>query len=439
MASRDPCTCHTCLEDGGAGGAQLMPPRIVYALASLSSLACITLLQRHAILRWCHAGTLKHVRTLSSRAAASLESALRKAFALPPPRAQRLQQKADAAVAGLPFCEAELHFSAGTHRTSSGERPPPTRLRIHDARGEEARFRLHEHSFELVRAPPYDRSLDLYDAAAVVARLYPQIEQLLLSQLPGATRVLIFDHLLRKRSREAAELAEARRRAGAGADESTLQPKTRFLGRPVEVVHGDYTARSGYSRARQLLQPYCSEEEIDGALRERFVFVNVWHHFGARPAQTDPLALCVWGSFTPRDVRTRRLIFPHRTGETYQASFSKQQRWVYFSELSREEALLIKVFDSRDDGETSRFSVHSAFRLPEQLGADAASLVERESVELRAVVLYGKGLESIAPNFQNASMAGPDAPPKVQEQARLTEQELYMKSESHVLDPSEEW
>ena len=33
----------------------------------------------------------------------------------------------------------------------------------------------------------------------------------------------------------------------------------------------------------------------------------MWHPFGAEPVATDPLALCVWGSFTPRDVMTMLL------------------------------------------------------------------------------------------------------------------------------------
>ena len=48
--------------------------------------------------------------------------------------------------------------------------------------------------------------------------------------------------------------------------EADLKPKTRFLEMPLGHVHGDYTVRSGFTRARQLLEPYCTAKEIDAAL-----------------------------------------------------------------------------------------------------------------------------------------------------------------------------
>lgn len=193
---------------------------------------------------------------------------------------------------------------------------------------------------------------------------------------------------------------------------------------------GDYTARSGYTRARQLLLPHCSEEEVERALASRVAFVNVWHPFGAQPVAADPLALAVWGSFGPADVMTHRLHFAHRVGEIYRARYSPSQRWVYFSGVSRHEAILIKVFDSRDDGVTARFSLHAAFRTREQeaaaQGAPLPPPPPRESIELRALVLYGEGLERLAPSFGNVSMAPHDATPKVKEQARLTELEVCL-------------
>ncbi|KAL3931155.1 MAG: hypothetical protein SGPRY_001243 [Prymnesium sp.] len=336
----------------------------------------------------------------------------------------------DEAVAGLPSVESTLNFCGGTHSlTSSSSRGSSSqvkRMRIYDGRPASRRFSLEAHSFELSRAPHYDSSLvDMYDCDSVTRHFYPCVEKMLLSRITGAKRVLIFDHLLRNKARASEEIEERRRELGSDADPRELQPKTRFLELPLSNVHGDYTARSGPSRARQLLEPYCSEEQREEALGSRFALVNVWHAFGPQPVRADPLAMCVWGSFGPSDVATKRLVFPHRVGETYQGLHSPKQKWVYFSEVSRDEAILIKVFDSLDDGKSARFSLHSSFRLPEQDGPDASLLPVRESIEIRCLVLYGPGTEQLAPHFCNASLAGPGAPEKARAHAELTENEMY--------------
>ena len=69
----------------------------------------------------------------------------------------------------------------------------------------------------------------------------------------------------------------------------------------------------------------------------------------------------------------------------------------------------------------------------------AASLPIRESIELRALVLYGEGLESLAPKFSNVSMPHAESPAKVHEQARLTELEIYNLLKAEILPAGDEW
>ncbi len=51
--------------------------------------------------------------------------------------------------------------------------------------------------------------------------------------------------------------------------------------------------------------------------------------------------------------------------------------------MERDEVLLIKGWDSRDDGR-ARFAPHGAFRLPDQ----DATLRPRESIEIRAYAIF---------------------------------------------------
>merc|ERR1712060_645433 len=71
------------------------------------------------------------------------------------------------------------------------------------------------------------------------------------------------------------------------------------------------------------------------------------------------------------------------------------QRWVFFSDVQPTEAILLKTFDSQNDGNTSRFCIHSAFRPDDQ----DDELPCRKSAEVRLLVFWGEDLESFASNF----------------------------------------
>jgi hypothetical protein len=58
-------------------------------------------------------------------------------------------------------------------------------------------------------------------------------------------------------------------------------------------------------------------------------------------------------------------------------------RWFYFPQLERNEVILLKCYDSKEDGR-AHFTAHSAFEDPTR-GPDAAS---RESIEVRALVFW---------------------------------------------------
>eukprot|EP00929_Paragymnodinium_shiwhaense_P013989 TRINITY_DN121843_c0_g1_i1.p1 TRINITY_DN121843_c0_g1~~TRINITY_DN121843_c0_g1_i1.p1 ORF type:complete len:404 (-),score=75.63 TRINITY_DN121843_c0_g1_i1:217-1428(-) len=356
----------------------------------------------------CLAGLQRLVRRSSSRAAVHAE------------------------VEGLPAVDSYLNFGGGTHtKNEEGKEldiPQATPVKIYDGRADVARFKLHEHSFELVSIPDIGkkaRKLDLYDPSVLMEQFAPLAEALALQRCPGATRAIAFDHIVRNPERLEAELAIAAKEREARAarqpvsgdenaqdrssnqpkletpsKEAPLSPQTPYLMGALANVHGDYTARSGSMRARQLLQPYATEAAIDTALANRVAIINVWYPFST--VRSDPLAMCTWSSMSPQDVCTNRMTFKHRVAETYKASWSERQRWVYFSEVTADEAVLLKTFDSLDDGTTARFSIHSAFKLPEQERRAAEGLPAlpvRESVEVRLMVFWGEEQKSLAKDF----------------------------------------
>lgn len=62
---------------------------------------------------------------------------------------------------------------------------------------------------------------------------------------------------------------------------------------------------------------------------------------------------------------------------------SARHRWAYFSEMTRDEALVFKQHDSQVNG-AARFTPHSAFDIPD-VPPDAPL---RESIEIRCLVIY---------------------------------------------------
>ncbi len=70
------------------------------------------------------------------------------------------------------------------------------------------------------------------------------------------------------------------------------------------------------------------------------------------------------------------------TGENYSLCFSPAHKWFFFPRMAKDEALLFKVFDNKEDG--PRFVFHTAFDDPDT-PADAPP---RRSIEIRAIAFF---------------------------------------------------
>jgi hypothetical protein len=227
---------------------------------------------------------------------------------------------------------------------------------IADARALAEPPTLDREGFALVRHET--QVTDFYDQRAVEEVYYPEIARLL-QGVTGATEVHIFDHTLRVED-------DAKRRAHS----------TRL---PVSVVHNDYTERSGPQRVRDVLAP----DKAERFLAHRFAMVNVWRSFGAS-AERFPLAVADGRTVPSADYIPVDLVYPDRIGEIYQNAHSAGQRWYYFPDMQRDEALLLKCFDSAMDGRT-RYTAHSGFANPRA----PSETPPRESIEVRTLLSFG--------------------------------------------------
>jgi hypothetical protein len=216
---------------------------------------------------------------------------------------------------------------------------------------------LEHEGFQLLTAPT--RVRDFSDEEAIRTRYYAETIALL-EELTGASRVVVFDHTIR-------------RRIPGATDRATGIPR-----QPVPRVHNDYTVKSGPQRVRDLLG-----EEADSLLHKRFSVINVWRPIRG-PVQDSPLAVADARSVADQDLVATDLIYPDRTGEIYYVKFNPEHKWFYAPAMREDEVMLIKCYDSVDDGR-ARFVPHSAFVDP----TTPAGAPPRESIELRTLVFYG--------------------------------------------------
>ena len=217
---------------------------------------------------------------------------------------------------------------------------------------------LDREGFRLLRYPTAVG--DLYDDEAIKQVYYPEIQALLRREL-GVSRVIIFDVTRRSDS-----TAGARNRDG--------------LRGPATRVHVDYTVSSGPQRARDVL----GAVEVDRlmATSARIVEVNVWRPIRG-PVERSPLALADASSVKPGELVATDQIFPNRVGEIYHLAYAPQQRWYCASRMTPDEVILIKGWDSIDDGR-ARFTPHCGFTLPHA----RAAAPPRESIEVRTLAVF---------------------------------------------------
>ncbi len=195
---------------------------------------------------------------------------------------------------------------------------------------------------------------DFYDDDQVRALYYPEMERLV-RRATGASRVLVFDH-------------NTRVDGGAGSADSRT---------PVRIVHNDYTVRSAPRRVRDLLP-----NEAEDLLRRRFAVINVWRPIKG-PVRRAPLAVIDAQTVADRDLIATDLVYRDRKGEIYEVAASASHRWFYFPHMAHHVVLLIKGYDSMEDGR-ARFTPHTAF----DDTTSPPGAPPRESIEVRTLVFF---------------------------------------------------
>lgn len=283
--------------------------------------------------------------------------------------------------------------------TPVGLETVPVEVQVRDGRA--LHMTLDSNGFAMV-PHAYDH-IDYYNESQVLKVYYPECCRLV-KEMTGAKKVYAFDHNIRSTLKSDGDNSERREIIGGNKVQV-----------PLALVHNDYTLTSAPKRVTQLGEapkvndtlrkilgetPLFSSKDLEEIVESRYVFINVWRNIADVPVQDMPLALCDAQSFAPEDLVTFEVRYEDRVGENYFVKHSTNHNWVYFPSITKNEAILLKVWDSHGaitaaevsekvDIQTevlipASFSFHTAFKDP----TAQADCSRRESIECRLIAVY---------------------------------------------------
>jgi hypothetical protein len=211
--------------------------------------------------------------------------------------------------------------------------------------------------FQLCRAASAMRDFDQREE--IVRTYYPEMERLARS-VTGASRAIVFDHLVRRRMPGALSPFGARPGQRPG-------PATR--------VHCDFTPASAQRRLAIEMQAHAISHVA------RFAIVNLWRTTRL-PVLDAPLALCDARTVDPADLVAADIVYPDRTGEIFEVLHNLAHAWTYFDTMTFDEVLLFKQYDSAPGA--ACYTPHAAFAHPGTPPGTPA----RESIEIRCLLIF---------------------------------------------------
>jgi len=232
---------------------------------------------------------------------------------------------------------------------------------IQDQRGSKDKISLDKEGFTLV---DHRTTLQQFSDADDVSRVYlPEMEQLLLS-LTGASQVLMSPSGVLRFSEKSTDY---------GSQMNT---------RPARFVHVDYTHRA----IPVLLDPLLQSMGMEQPPGRRYAGFNLWRVL-SEPPQDVPLCVCDMSSISRQDLVEADAIFDSDGEdlfkfEGYLFHYNPEHRWSWFSDMTRDEVLVFKSYDSRPD--TLQCVPHVAFTDPD-CPADAPP---RASIEVRGFAFF---------------------------------------------------
>ena len=268
-------------------------------------------------------------------------------------------------------------FAAPGIEVNTG-RYAPYKVRVRDARPIKQRLTLDSHGFQLF--PHKSAVQDFFDNEEV-GRLYPNEVAEGIRRFTGASFVAVMGWMVRTSD----DLSKYKRQTGGYAHQGGVQP-------PAGEAHIDTIPEKALPQAQALYKRF----RPDGPGFHRFIYSSFWRTF-SEPPQDWPLAVCESGSVRNDEGVPNVLVIvdripegdamfapvPDEESKPTAAIFhhNPDHRWWYFSNMTRDEVLLVKFHDS--DRSRAWRTPHTAFHDPSFPNAKP-----RASIEVRSVAFF---------------------------------------------------
>lgn len=266
--------------------------------------------------------------------------------------------------------------AAGVERSTG--RYEPHVVSIRDGRAVRDRLRLDTHGFQLL--DHHTAVTDFRDNEGIEST-YAAEATALVRELTGATSCVTRGWM----TRTAADLSQSRKKVAGYEHKGGIQP-------PAGEAHVDYSPQTAPRTAEQNYRRVFP----DGPGYSRFIAFSLWRALSP-PPQNCPLAVCDGRSVgddegvqNPLHIvdelpSEEAMLAPIPDEDQLVAAsvfrYRPQHRWWYFSNMTRDEALLFKFYDS-DHSVTWRCP-HSAFFDDSLPGTHV-----RESIEMRLIAYF---------------------------------------------------
>jgi hypothetical protein len=224
-------------------------------------------------------------------------------------------------------------------------------IKVRDARQINEVFTLDEHGFHFLN---HKTKISNFNSESNIREnYYPEIAALV-KLATDANQVEIIDHTIRMSDQQDG-------------------------GRGIAThAHNDYTNQSAPQRLKEHLGDIASASFF----KKRVIQLNIWRPL-TEPVRVAPLAIADASSVSRQDLVHCRIVYPDRVGEIYEVKYNPDHRWYYFSEMTKDEVILIKGYDSLLDGR-ARFTPHTAFQHPDTNIGDPP----RKSIEVRTIINF---------------------------------------------------
>jgi hypothetical protein len=269
------------------------------------------------------------------------------------------------------FAAPGVEVNTGTYQ--------PYPVKVSDARPIREQFTLDSHGFVL--AEHRSAVQNFYDNEEV-GDVYQKEVVEIVKQLTGADLVILQGWMVRN----SGDLSKYQSKKVAGyAHQGGVQP-------PAGEAHVDFTQESAESRAADLFRKTFPHEKS----YRRFTATSLWRTFSP-PPQDWPLALCDGSSVSREEEATNVLVIVDQIPDRAQMlaelpnekalpaatifRHSPKHRWWYFSNMNRDEVILLKFYDS--DHSRAWRAPHTAFHDPSFPDARV-----RESIEVRSIAYF---------------------------------------------------